>query len=678
MKKRIALALALAVMMVLTVHVTARAQSNRQATGKSAAEDVYYHIKTLPLPEGMVLEVGGLALLPNGSLAVSTRRGEIWIVENPYMTGTGQPRYRLYASGLHEPLGLAYRDNAIYATQRGEITRMMDVDEDGRADVFETVYAWPLSGNYHEYSYGPVFRPDGTMLVTLNLAWVGKGASLVPWRGWTLEITPDGKMTPFATGMRSPAGFFLTKEGDFFYSENQGDWVGSGRITHVERGDFVGNPEGLRWASEPGSPLKLTAEDVPDTGEPLFDVAKRVDALKPPAVWLPHGILGISTSGILQDTVGTFGPFEGQFFVGDQGHSKIFRMALEKVDGVYQGAVFPFREGFASGVLRLAWGSDGSMFVGQTSRGWDATGRAPYALQRLVWTGETPFEARTISARPDGFEIEFTRPADVVKAADPASYEVTSFTYKYHHEYGSPVINQESLPVRHVQVSEDGLRARLVVDGLREGYIHEIKMAGVMTPAGEPLLHDTGYYTLNRIPEGQRLAVARTGGTPEASARPEIVAVSAQAGGSTRPSGEIGPQAKRLTEMPTSWEKVDVTITLKTLPGMKYDLPSFEVKPGARVRLVFNNDDDMLHNVVIVKPGTADKVGQDAVQLGLRGAEMNWVPESDDVLYYTALLQPETSESIYFTAPTTPGDYTYVCTFPGHYISMRGTMRVAP
>ncbi len=678
MKKRIALALALAVMMVLTVHVTARAQSNRQATGKSAAEDVYYHIKTLPLPEGMVLEVGGLALLPNGSLAVSTRRGEIWIVENPYMTGTGQPRYRLYASGLHEPLGLAYRDNAIYATQRGEITRMMDVDEDGRADVFETVYAWPLSGNYHEYSYGPVFRPDGTMLVTLNLAWVGKGASLVPWRGWTLEITPDGKMTPFATGMRSPAGFFLTKEGDFFYSENQGDWVGSGRITHVERGDFVGNPEGLRWTSEPGSPLKLTAEDVPDTGEPLFDVAKRVDALKPPAVWLPHGILGISTSGILQDTVGTFGPFEGQFFVGDQGHSKIFRMALEKVDGVYQGAVFPFREGFASGVLRLAWGSDGSMFVGQTSRGWDATGRAPYALQRLVWTGETPFEARTISARPDGFEIEFTRPADVVKAADPASYEVTSFTYKYHHEYGSPVINQESLPVRHVQVSEDGLRARLVVDGLREGYIHEIKMAGVMTPAGEPLLHDTGYYTLNRIPEGQRLAVARTGGTPEASARPEIVAVSAQAGGSTRPSGEIGPQAKRLTEMPASWEKVDVTITLKTLPGMKYDLPSFEVKPGARVRLVFNNDDDMLHNVVIVKPGTADKVGQDAVQLGLRGAEMNWVPESDDVLYYTALLQPETSESIYFTAPATPGDYTYVCTFPGHYISMRGTMRVAP
>lgn len=678
MKKRIALALALAVMMVLTVHVTARAQSNRQATGKSAAEDVYYHIKTLPLPEGMVLEVGGLALLPNGSLAVSTRRGEIWIVENPYMTGTGQPRYRLYASGLHEPLGLAYRDNAIYATQRGEITRMMDVDEDGRADVFETVYAWPLSGNYHEYSYGPVFRPDGTMLVTLNLAWVGKGASLVPWRGWTLEITPDGKMTPFATGMRSPAGFFLTKEGDFFYSENQGDWVGSGRITHVERGDFVGNPEGLRWTSEPGSPLKLTAEDVPDTGEPLFDVAKRVDALKPPAVWLPHGILGISTSGILQDTVGTFGPFEGQFFVGDQGHSKIFRMALEKVDGVYQGAVFPFREGFASGVLRLAWGSDGSMFVGQTSRGWDATGRAPYALQRLVWTGETPFEARTISARPDGFEIEFTRPADVVKAADPASYEVTSFTYKYHHEYGSPVINQESLPVRHVQVSEDGLRARLVVDGLREGYIHEIKMAGVMTPAGEPLLHDTGYYTLNRIPEGQRLAVARTGGTPEASARPEIVAISAQAGGSTRPSGEIGPQAKRLTEMPASWEKVDVTITLKTLPGMKYDLPSFEVKPGARVRLVFNNDDDMLHNVVIVKPGTADKVGQDAVQLGLRGAEMNWVPESDDVLYYTALLQPETSESIYFTAPTTPGDYTYVCTFPGHYISMRGTMRVAP
>jgi hypothetical protein len=65
------------------------------------------------------------------------------------------------------------------------------------------------------------------MLVTLNVGWsnsLGHGVSLVPWRGWTLEITPDGEMIPFAAGMRSPAGYGMNAEGDFFYTENQGYW----------------------------------------------------------------------------------------------------------------------------------------------------------------------------------------------------------------------------------------------------------------------------------------------------------------------------------------------------------------------------------------------------------------------------------------------------------------------
>ncbi len=80
--------------------------------------------------------------------------------------------------------------------------------------------------------------------------------------------------------------------------------------------------------------------------------------------------MGISTSGLITDnTNGQFGPFANQMFVGDQGQSKIMRVALEKVKGEYQGVVFPFREGFSSGILRLVWGHDGSLFAGMTSRG---------------------------------------------------------------------------------------------------------------------------------------------------------------------------------------------------------------------------------------------------------------------------------------------------------------------
>ena len=114
----------------------------------------------------------------------------------------GQPHYTRFAQGLHEALGLAYRDGALYTTQRSELTRLRDTDGDGKADRYETVASWPLSGNYHEYSFGPVFSPKGEMFVTLNLAWIGYGESFVKWRGWMLKVGNDGN--DHAVGDRLP------------------------------------------------------------------------------------------------------------------------------------------------------------------------------------------------------------------------------------------------------------------------------------------------------------------------------------------------------------------------------------------------------------------------------------------------------------------------------------------
>ncbi len=319
------------------------AQVRKDTATKIQKEEDFYPIRNVPIPEGISLEVGGMVLLPNDALAVSTRHGEVWTIQNPYMKNGMTPRYHLFAQGMHELLGLNYIKGDLYLTQRAELTRLRDLNGDGVADEYETVYSWPLAGNYHEYAYGPVLDKEGNMIVTLNLGWIGYGESLSKWDGWMLKITDNGKMTPFATGFRSPAGFALNNAGDIFYAENQGDWVGSGSITHVEKGDFMGNTAGLIWAGLPGSPVTLKKSDVPDTGEPKFEVAKRVPGLKTPSVWFPHTILGISTSGILNyDEKGKMGPFEGQLFVGDQGQSKIMRVALEKVKGVYQGVVFSF------------------------------------------------------------------------------------------------------------------------------------------------------------------------------------------------------------------------------------------------------------------------------------------------------------------------------------------------
>src|SRR5699024_9127859 len=99
---------------------------------------------------------------------------------------------------------------------------------------------------------------------------------------------------------------------------------------------------------------------------PYFETALKVPGLKLPAVWIPHTLMGISSTGILQDTEGVFSPFKGHYYVADQGHALINRISMEKVEGEYQGVVFPFVKDLDSGALRMAWGDDKSMYVGMT------------------------------------------------------------------------------------------------------------------------------------------------------------------------------------------------------------------------------------------------------------------------------------------------------------------------
>jgi len=240
--------------------------------------------------------------------------------------------------------------------------------------------------------------------------------------------------------------------------------------------------------------------------------------------------------------------------------------------------------------------------------------------------------------------------------------------------------------------------------------VHEIRMSGVRAGSGAPLLHDIGYYTVNQIPAGKTLAVkpapARattsaavvegTAPTRVPESNPPATGSAAQitptATGAAAASGTTGPYsgsgaaggrapgralAKHQTTMPADWNgTVDQTVSVQGVEGLKFSLPAFDVKPGARVKLDFANASDMLHNLVVVRPGTATKVGEQAMRLGLEGAKLDYVPRTDDVLFHTTMLEPQKSESIYFVAPTTPGEYTYVCTFPGHYVTMQGTMRV--
>ncbi len=118
------------------------------------------------------------------------------------------------------------------------------------------------------------------------------------------------------------------------------------------------------------------------------------------------------------------------------------------------------------------------------------------------------------------------------------------------------------------------------------------------------------------------------------------------------------------------------TVVINAIGGLQYDLIRFKVKPGAKVKLILNNNDDMTHNLVITTPGAREDVVNAALKLGDMGVAMDYVPKISQVLWFVKLLSPGETASITFNAPEEAGVYPYVCTYPGHGYVMFGAMYV--
>lgn len=467
------------------------------AGADTPTENDYYTINTFEPPADEVIEACGFQRMPDGRLAVCSRRGDIFMITDPLAETVTADQFHLFARGLHEPLSLAFRDGWLYAVQRPEVTRMRDTDSDGLADVFDT-YAdgWGISGDYHEYAFGSKFDDEGNLFLTLCLT--GSFSSEVPFRGWAMKVTPDGQTLPWSSGVRSPGGMGADTHGNVFYTDNQGPWNGTCGLKLLRQGKFVGHPGGFRWydqapsmgpqPSEPASPSRMYIE------------AAKIPELIPPVVLFPYDKMGKSASGITCDTTdGKFGPFAGQLFVGDQTHSCVMRVFTEQINGVWQGGCFPFRKGFASGNVGMEMDASGALFVGGTNRGWGSVGPREFAIERLDWTGKVPFEIKEMRLQSDGFELVFTAAVDASTASNPASYQMSTYTYEYRAQYGSPEVDATQPTITSATVSDDLNSVRLVVDGLQLGHIHELHADGVLSKDGNGLLHPEAYYTLNKL-----------------------------------------------------------------------------------------------------------------------------------------------------------------------------------
>lgn len=124
--------------------------------------------------------------------------------------------------------------------------------------------------------------------------------------------------------------------------------------------------------------------------------------------------------------------------------------------------------------------------------------------------------------------------------------------------------------------------------------------------------------------------------------------------------------------------EINTRLTVGVAPQMKFDKNELEVKAGAGVELAFTNNDPMpmMHNLVIVKPGSRLEIVTAAATLGAAGMANSFVPQSDKVIAYTPLVLTGNTYKLYFKAPAKPGKYEYICTYPGHGLTMWGTLNV--
>jgi len=469
------------------------------AVADSGRADDGYRLETIPFPDGVPAEVGALGFNDSGELVVALRRSDVLIAKP-----TADPEkfeWRLFASGLHNACGMhVVSDREIIISQMPELTRIVDTDGDGTADLYETLNAsWGMSGNYHETNHltpdgeggyyiavgtashnGPVFyNVRGKYSKTGRR---GRNYSAASWKGWVLHVDAEGNMTPFCKGFRMHNGIMKDRQGNLWAGDNQGDWRATTPFYHLQKDHFYGHPSSLVWDPEwdpARDPLKVPIDELNEMRTPA-------------AVLLPHDIMNRSASEPVQIPDDSFGPYGGQILLPDNNGERISRIMVEKVGGEFQGACTHFwnGNGLHLGNNRAVFSPDnGTLYVGQTSRGW---GNLAEGLQRIIRTEETISDVVTMSLTSKGFRLGF---AGVVadSVLKPKNYNMQRYRYEDGPNYGGDKLDVSPVEITRV-VRVDEKTIDLEIAGLKDGgHVHELSIAV------DGLRSKVFCYTVNRL-----------------------------------------------------------------------------------------------------------------------------------------------------------------------------------
>ncbi len=433
--------------------------------GQRAVDEAAYVVDTIAVPFdnpfGSRMRVCGFDFFSDGRAAITTWNGDVWIV-----SGIDDPlrdvRWKRFATGLFDPLGLRIVRDEVYVHGRDGITRLVDRNQDGEADFFACFnHDECVTNAFHEFAFDLQTDAEGNFYTSKG-APVNPGGrgfmTIAPHHGTIMKIKHDGSLLEvIATGLRAPNGIAVSPDGKVVTSgDNEGTYMPRCRLNWITKPSYYA---GVRPTAQ-----RDDAPEQPDL----------------PLCWMPMEIDN-SSGGQAFVTSAAWGPLQGRLLHLSYGTCSLYLVCKEDRADSVQGGVVRFPLSFASGLMRARFSpKDGQLYVAGF-QGWQTSAAREGCFQRVRFTGKPLRTVTALRTCEKGVYLSFSEPLDATAGMDTDSYGIEIWDYFYSPSYGSPEIsilhperkteqgkrNRDPLPIVAATLSADHRTVFLRVEGMR-------------------------------------------------------------------------------------------------------------------------------------------------------------------------------------------------------------------
>ncbi|HTD68141.1 MAG TPA: DUF6797 domain-containing protein, partial [Candidatus Limnocylindria bacterium] len=453
-------------------------------SGKRGDDSGAFAVDTIAIPENNPwrswMRLTALDFFSDGRAAVTTWNGDVWIVSG-IDDELKNVKWKRFAVGLFDPLGIKILRDEVFVLERGQITRLRDLNGDGEADFYENFNSDAgVSPSYHAFAMDLQVDSAGNFYYTRAGQRVD---TIYPLNGGMVRVSADGSRAELiAHGLRAANGMSIGPRDEITCSDNQGNWIPSSRINLIKPGGFYGYVPHAHATDAPAS-----------FEEPLCWIPQSMDNSSGGQVWVTSERWPAALNGHLLHT--------------SYGMAALFDVLLETVDGVAQGGVVKLPLNFDSGIQRARFNPrDGQLYVAGL-KGWQTKGVKDGALQRVRYTGQPLRMPTELHVRAQGIELAFSNALDRGAAEDLQNYSLEQWNYRWTEKYGSDdfsVIDPEKkgrdpVTVRSAKLSPDRKRVLLEITGLKPVMQMKIKF-NLKAADGAPVDWEI-YNTINRVPK---------------------------------------------------------------------------------------------------------------------------------------------------------------------------------